>query len=422
MEQRPAILGGVPAVTSPHPHAIWPPAASAAECDELTTQRNGDIGILGRSGPIAEFENRFLQFLENRVRYAVTFNSGTSGLYAAYVALGLGEGDEVIGPALTYHAALSPLFAIRATPVLVDVDRHTRCLTPSKVEAAITGKTRAITVVHQWGHPADMDAILDIARRHNIRVVEDCSHAQGSRLRGYPCGAFGDIAVFSLQASKMIYAGEGGILVTNNEAFHDRAVLIGHYRDRAREEVIDAKLRQYWVTGFGLKLRMSALNAVVAKHSLMAYPERRESRHRCLRYFNEKLRSYDFLELHEPMGDVDMGSWYGFKPLYLQERLHGLTRQRFIEALRAEGVEVTAPSGGCLDTLPFYKAEQDPLFGITRPSALHNRMDLCEAKLIEAQALSLPTFTNWPEDQHIIDEYVDAFAKVSNAASEISHR
>jgi dTDP-4-amino-4,6-dideoxygalactose transaminase len=225
-----AINGGSKSVTIPKPHEIWPPKASIRELIELAYQRNKDIGIKGKTGPIKFFEDLFAEFMNHKVRYQITFNSGTSALFAAYFAIGLNEGDEVIGPALTYHAALSPLFVLKAHPVLVDIDVNTRCIDVNKIEEKITSKTKAITVVHQWGHPADMDKILLIAKKHNLKIIEDCSHAHGSKYKNELCGTFGDVAIFSLQTNKAMFAGEGGILITNNSEIYNRATLLGHSR------------------------------------------------------------------------------------------------------------------------------------------------------------------------------------------------
>lgn len=406
-----ALLGGVPVITEPLPHEVWPPAADEPELAALSAQRNEDISIKGRSGPIARFEQEFLDFLEGGVSYAVTFNSGTSALFAAYFALGVTEGVEVVGPALTYHAALSPAYALGGNVVLADVDVRTRGIDPQALERSITPNTTIITVVHQWGHPCDMDAILEIADKHHLRVIEDCSHAHGSRYRGRPVGTFGDAAVFSLQANKAIFAGEGGILVTSDQEVHDRATLLGHYRDRSRADIENERLRRYWVSGFGLKLRMSPFNAVVASHSLAAYPARRQGRHRCLEHLNERLAEVKYIEPVHVSDHVDMGAWYGFKPLYYPDALTGISRQSLIDACRAEGMEVGVPSGPQLATLPLYSESVNPLFPSARKTA--NRVEPeSNAKLIEQQALSLPAFYRWSQDRSLIDQYGEVFQKI----------
>ncbi|NED88894.1 DegT/DnrJ/EryC1/StrS family aminotransferase [Streptomyces sp. SID11233] len=407
-----ALLGGRPVIEQPLPHEVWPPPAEEAELSELAEQRNTDISIKGNSGPIGRLETDFLAFLDGGARFAVTFNSGTSALFAAYFALGVREGVDVVGPALTYHAALSPVFALRGDVVLADIDPETRGLDPKALQAAITEHTKVITAVHQWGHPCDMDAILQIAERYGLRVLEDCSHAHGSRYKGRPVGTLGDAAVFSLQANKAVYAGEGGILVTSDPQVHDRATLLGHYRDRSRDAVLDEELRTHWVTGFGLKLRMSPFNAIVARHALAAFPARMKARHRCLRHLGGQLGDVAYLEPVHVADHVDMGAWYGYKPLYRPGALGGVPRAVLIEALRAEGMEVGAPSGPRLSTLPLYARRENPLFPGSAKKGVPPESG-SRAEHVEQHALSLPTFTNWPEDKTLIDQYAEAFRKIS---------
>lgn len=399
------------------PHEPWPPAPGAAELAELAEQRVRDISIRGRTGPIRDFEDQFLAFLGSP-RYGITYNSGTSALFAAYFALGVTEGTEVIGPALTYHAALSPVYALRGDVVLVDVDRDSRCIDASRIEAAITERTKVLTVVHQWGHPADMDRILRIAERHGLAVLEDCSHAHGSRYRGRLCGTFGQAAVFSLQANKAVFAGEGGILVTDDDAVHDRATLIGHYRDRSSEEVSDPALRDYWVTGFGLKLRMSPFNAIVARHSLRNLPALIEQRRRCMNHLRNELRQVSYLDPVPVAPEADMGAWYGFKPLYRPEALGGLPKERMIEALRAEGVEVSDPSGPCLASLPLYSRSPDAMFP-DRAKRANDPAGFPVATEVSERSLSLPVFSDWDRDAATIEQYVAAFHKVGEHHSEL---
>lgn len=419
IEGRLALLGGQPAVSQPLPHEVWPPPAEQAELTELAAQRDLDISIKGSSGPIRRLEDAFRAFLEDQVRWAVTFNSGTSALYAAYFALGVRDGAEVVGPALTYHAALSPVHALRGDVVLADIDPLTRGIDPAALERALTERTKVITVVHQWGHPCDMDAVLRVAERHGLAVLEDCSHAHGSRYKGRLCGTFGDAAVFSLQANKAVYAGEGGILVTNDATVHDRATLLGHYRDRAREEVVDEALREYWVTGFGLKLRMSPFNAIVARHSLEHFPDRMRDRHAALRYLRDRLAEVPYLEPVHIADDVGMGAWYGYKPLFRPDALPDVSRELLIRALRAEGLEIGAPSGPRLSTLPLYEASENPLFpGL--PKFPNSASSHPVAADVEARALSLPTFNAWPGDKSLIDGYAQAFLKVARHGSALA--
>lgn len=405
-----AVFGGTPAVTKPRPHEVWPPQPTEDELAQLAEQRRTDISIRGNDGPTGELEREFLAFLGDEPRYAVTFNSGTSALFAAYFALGVEPSTEVVGPDLTYHAALSPAFALGASVRVADIDGETRCIDPASAAERITERTRVVTAVHQWGHPCDMDALLALREKHGFALLEDCSHAHGSTWRGRPVGTFGDAAVFSLQANKAVFAGEGGILVTSDEQVHDRAVLLGHYRDRSRDSVVDPQLREYWVTGFGLKLRMSPFNAIVARNSLAAFPDRMEQRHACLNHLSAGLREVSYLEPVVIRPEATMGAWYGYKP-----RLHslpdGVTRELVITALRAESLEVGVPSGPQLSIQPLYRGPRHPLFP-SLPAAANDPAAQPVAASVVDSALSLPTFNDWPGDKALIDEYIDAFKKV----------
>ncbi len=415
-----AIHGGSRGCKTPLPHEVWPPEPSLDELSELVEQRKHDISIKGRSGIIQQFEDEFLRFLGDRRKFAVTFNSGTSALQAAYLAIGIQAGDEIIGPALTFHAALTPSFLLGAEIRLVDVDINTRCVDPTKIEQAITSRTKAIAVVHQWGHPADMHPILEIAARHNLKVIEDCSHAHGSTYKGEPVGTFGDIAVFSLQAAKMIYAGEGGILVTNDRTFHDRAVLLGHYRDRSRDEITEPLLQRFWVTGYGQKYRMSPLNAVVARHALREFSYRRDERHRCLNYFKQRIdEEIPYLETQRIEPWANMGAWYGFKPLYKPERLNGLPLRDFLDIVTAEGLEISKASAPVLASEPLFTESRNPLTGAVRQ--VSNERSIFEnANLLEQQQLSMPTFSDWKTCRPLIDEYISVLKKVWEWGNSVS--
>lgn len=415
-----AINGGRKAVSIPHPHFTWPPKSIVAEREALANQRDKDISIKGRVGPIRELEDMFKQFLDNKVKYAITFNSGTSALLAAYFALGIDEADEIIAPALTYHATISPLYILRANPILVDVNIKTWCIDPARIEEKITKKTKVIVLNHQWGHPADIDTIQKIARKHNLKILEDCSHAHGSKYKGRMAGTFGDIAVFSLQANKMLFAGEGGILVTNSTEYHDRATLFGHYRDRSRDEIKNKFYQQFWFTGYGLKLRMSPYNAITAIYSLKQLKDRIASRKKCLNYFSKNLSQFTEITVPYIADYADMGAWYGFKPLYNAEKFHNISREKYIQALAAEGVEVKEPQSDALSRLPLYTIKEDKMFRDRSNKYVFKSGDFPIAEKLASSALSLPTFTEWPESKKIIDQYINAFKKLHNYYRELS--
>ena len=183
---------------------------------------------------LEEFEHSMAQYIE--VPHAVGVSSGTAGLHLCTRALGVGEGDEVIVPSFTFIAAANAVRYERATPVFVDIERATLNLDPAKIEAAITPRTRAIIVVHTFGVPADMQAILEIAERHHLLVIEDACEAIGAEYQGRRVGSFGDAAVFAFYPNKQITTGEGGMVVTRDTALAKRVRAL---RNQGRYETDD---------------------------------------------------------------------------------------------------------------------------------------------------------------------------------------
>lgn len=206
----PAILGGKPVIDTPH---VWP------EHDDR--ERDALLGVLegGRwayDGPAqTEFEQRFAAV--QGVRYVRAVSNGTAALQLALEALDTGRGDEVLVPGLTWQATAAAVADVNALPVLVDVEPDTYCVDPRAAEAAITEHTKAIIVVHLYGSVTDLDCILDIARRHNLAVVEDCAHAHGASWAGRGLGSVGDLGCFSFQSSKTLTAGEGGCITAGDD-------------------------------------------------------------------------------------------------------------------------------------------------------------------------------------------------------------
>jgi len=206
--------------------------------------------ILGQ--PVADFEKAFATFCE--CRYAVGVASGVDAIKLALRALGIGPGDEVITAANTFIATALAVSTVGAKPVLVDIDPATYNLDPALLEAAITPRTKAILPVHLYGQPADMEAIVAIARRHGLRVIEDACQAHGARYRGHRTGGLADIAAFSFYPGKNLGAyGDGGAIVTNDQALADRVTLLRNYGSRVK----------YYHDELGENSRLDTLQAAV---------------------------------------------------------------------------------------------------------------------------------------------------------------
>lgn len=209
-------------------------------------------GQLAQGGMLSALEDAWARY--TGARYAIAVSSGTTALYAAMLALGIGPGDEVITTPFTFVATSNMIVAVGATPVFVDIDFFTFCISPENIELAITPRTKAILPVHLYGHPANMDAIMDIARRYKLHVIEDCAQAMGARLNGRHVGTFGDMGCFSLYATKNISAGEGGMITTNNEELTNAIRLIRNH----------GQTKRYKYVRHGWNFRMSELSAAVA--------------------------------------------------------------------------------------------------------------------------------------------------------------
>lgn len=233
-------------------------------------------------GPkLEEFERAMAGYVG--VPQAVGVSSGTAGLHLCIRALGIGEGDEVIVPSFTFVAVANAVRYERATPVFVDIEAATLNLDPAKVEAAITPRTRAIVVVHTFGVPAEMDAILGIAARHGLAVIEDACEAIGAEYQGRRVGGFGDAAVFAFYPNKQITTGEGGMVVTRDEALARRVRAL---RNQGRYESDD------WLqhSEVGYNYRLSEMQCALGVEQLKRIDEILAIRERVARGYDERLK------------------------------------------------------------------------------------------------------------------------------------
>jgi dTDP-4-amino-4,6-dideoxygalactose transaminase len=238
----------------------------------------------------------------SNVRYAVAVNSGTSALLVALGALGVGPGDEVIVPGYTFIASISSVVYARAIPVLTEVDR-TFNLDPADVEAKITPRTKAIMAVHMMGNPARLDELRAIADKHGLALIEDCAQAFGASYKGHPIGSIGDIGTFSFNAYKTITAGDGGMVITNDENLHERSFAFhdqGHSPLRAGVDVGKRPL-------IGMSFRLTEIQAAVLLGQLKKLPDILAHLRVNKTRFKEliaDLPGIEFRELPDPDGDI----------------------------------------------------------------------------------------------------------------------
>lgn len=282
-------------------------------------------------GPrIRKFEEEFA--LYHGVRYAVAFNSGTAALHAAVVAVGVEPGQEVVTSPYTFTASATCALMHNAIPVFSDVERDTLCLDAAILEKSLSPLTRAIIAVHLFGQPSALSAILDLARRHGLKVIEDCAQAPGARYQGKPVGIWGDCGVFSFQESKNMMTGEGGMLITHDERVADIARLIRNHG----EAVVHASPRTYSSETLGYNYRMTEFEAAIGRCQLRRLDEWNAVRQQLASQLTGRLSGIPYL-LPPKVREGTSHVYYVYPLLYDDPEL---PRDVFARALSAEGIPV----------------------------------------------------------------------------------
>jgi dTDP-4-amino-4,6-dideoxygalactose transaminase len=402
-----AILGGPPQVKFPKPHFKWGVPNSKYRDDVINYLLNeGPLSIDGRYGIIEELENRFAEY--HNVRYALLTSSGTTALHSAFFGVGIGHHDEVIAPAYTFLATVTPVLHCGGVPILCDCRSDNGNIKVDNIEELITTRTKAIAINHQWGHPVDISQLKTIAKNYGLAIVEDCSHALGATYAEEKVGTFGDVACISLQGNKLVYAGEGGVLLTNNQEVYERALLLGHYRKRTR--TISLEQYKYLAdTGYGMKYRIHPLGAVLANSILKDVDELIRMRNENLEYFSNGLKTIPGIDAPSIESGMTWGAHYGFKPKVDFKYLGGIDRALYVKALAAEGAEVNVPGSKPLNLYPLFQQSSCDLHNVRKPAYLPGDFPLAEHYY--SQIISLPTFT-YPAKE-LIDQYLEAIEKVN---------
>jgi len=280
---------------------------------------------------IRQFERDFAAY--HSVQYAVAFNSGTAALHAAIAAVGVGPGEEVIVPPYTFTSTATCALMHNAIPVFADIEPETCCLDAAAVEAKISPLTRAIIPVHLFGHPADMHAILAVARKHKLKVIEDCAQAPGARYRARLVGTMGDCGVFSFTENKNITTGEGGMLITDDSEIARVAQMVRNHG----ETILEAqKERTYNSYILGWNYRMTEIEAALGIVQLKRLDRLNEQRNELAQYLAERMDSLPGLTLLRTRPGCTH-TYYVFAFTYDEARAE-LPRAEFARAVNAEGV------------------------------------------------------------------------------------
>jgi dTDP-4-amino-4,6-dideoxygalactose transaminase len=322
----PALLGGLPVRTEPYPGwPVWDERDVAAVTAVVESGRWGGFPYPGPQ--TVTFARRFAELQGGA--YAVLMANGTVTIEVALRAAGIGWGDEVIVPAYTFQATAAAPMAAGAIPVIVDVDPATYCIDPRQVEAAITPRTRGVIPVHLGAQMADMDALMDIAQRHGLVVIEDAAHAHGARWRGRGAGAIGHFGSFSLQSSKILTTGEGGVLLCRSEELAARAAsLIDCGRPHDAEERL--------VT-MGANYRLSELQAALGNVALERFPDQARQRAAMADYLEESLSDVPGVRLLRRDPRHTRRSFYRYI-FALEPAVFGMEHGVVCTALEAEGI------------------------------------------------------------------------------------
>ncbi|MDD3925856.1 MAG: DegT/DnrJ/EryC1/StrS family aminotransferase, partial [bacterium] len=339
--ERLSLHGGTP-VRSEKAFPAWP-IFGREERDRLLEVF--DSGKWWYGEKVREFEEKYAAFQD--AKHGVTCANGTLALETALLACGVGAGDEVIVPPYTFMATASAVLKINAVPVFADIELDTCNLDPKDVERKISDKTKAILPVHLGGLPVDMDAFRALARKHKLALIEDACHSWGSKWQGKGTGAIGDCGVFSFQMSKNITSGEGGILLTDNEAIADRA---RSYTNCGR--VKGGEWYEHYL--LGSNSRLTELQAAILLGQLERLEEQTLKREKNAAYLSELLKDMPGISLMRRDPRVSRRSYHMYIFRFLSEQWLGVNRDRFLEALRAEGIPSSAGYN-----IPLYK---NPLF------------------------------------------------------------
>ncbi len=298
------------------------------------------------SGYLTRLEANVCEYLG--VEHALATSSGTGALHLAMAALGIGPGDEVIVPDLTWVASANAVVYAGGTPVFVDVEPDSWCMDPDAFEAAINPRTKAVVPVHLYGHPADMDRIVAIARKHNLFIVEDAAPAVGAECRGRKAGTFGDFAAFSFQGAKLVVSGEGGMLVTSDENLFERAQSLW---DQGRDPH-----RTFWIDKTGLKYKMANVQAAIGLGQMERVDELIESKRLIASWYAEGLADVPHIRLFE---EAEWARGIAWMSSLILEESAPLSREEFRTALKRRNID-TRPVFPAISQYPIWKRPQEP--------------------------------------------------------------
>lgn len=377
------------------------PQIEDAEIDEVVATMKSHW--LGTGPKVAQFESDFADYRQIDPSKVAALNSGTAALHLALLASGVGKGDEVIVPAMTFCATINAVIHSGAIPVLADVDPVSMNLDPVDVERHISPRTRAILPVHFAGRPCDMDALMDIARQYDLKVIEDCAHAIETEYKGQKVGTFGDFGCFSFYVTKNITTGEGGMLIAKRDEDIARVKMLalhGMSKD-AWHRFGDDGYKHYQVIGAGFKYNMMDLQAALGIHQLKRIEN--NLKRRAVIWNN-----YQTAFTNMPMARPDNGSKnirhaYHLYTLLIDQEKVGISRNNFLTAMTKAGIGVGVHYTSIADH-PYYKKN----YGFKTD-------DYPVSKRIGEQTMSIPLSATLSESHQL--RIIRAIKKITTTAN-----
>jgi dTDP-4-amino-4,6-dideoxygalactose transaminase len=361
---------------------------------------------------IKQFEREFAEF--QGVKYAVAFNSATAALHAAMVACGVQPGEEVIVPPYTFTSTATCALMHNAIPVFADIQDDIFCLDPAAVARNISPLTRAIIPVHLFGHPAEMDGILRIARKHSLKVIEDCAQAPAALHKGRLVGTMGDCGVFSFTESKAITTGEGGMLITQDAAIADVARLVRNHG----EVILEGQTgRTYRSTMLGWNYRMTEIEAALGIVQFRKLEEFNQIRIELCNYLTNELGEVDGLAA--PTVHPGNRHVYYIYALKYDEAKIGIPRALFLQALEAEGIPFDSGYVRPLYLSPLYHDKKPFAFRHYKGNA-HYDKGLCPvAERMHEREVILTQVARPPATLADMEDVVRAFHKILERKREL---
>lgn len=308
--------------------------------------------LSGGTPVVRAFEKSWREWIGTR--YALSTFNGTSALYCSYFGIGIGPGDEVICPTYTWICTIAPALFLGARPVFAEIDPETLQLDPEDVRRKISPRTRAIIAVHLWGNVCDMDRLMQISRETGIPVVEDCSHAHGALYDGKIVGSIGQVGAWSLQGSKALSAGEGGMLATDDPEIFERACLSGQVNRLGGIDLATEKYAWLQPLGLGMKFRAHPLGMGIASVQFRKLPALNERRKKYVEGVENGLKDIPGLERVQVYPKAERGGYYAFPVVHNPEFTNGLPTAKLIDIIREEGLNVSASPYGLLHGLRLF--------------------------------------------------------------------